>query len=193
MIARFGWVGFVVVLGLVLCSQVIFSQALLAAETSSDTVAASAAVVTSNTSALAPNTSSLVSKNPSSAADSSSIVTGGNIVQVVLSLVFIIVLIYVGAWYIRRMQLLNAVPGQSLHVVAALSVGARERVVLVQVGEQQMLLGVAPGRVNCLQNYSEPIITAKEARSGAFANMLSDRLSVDANQATSAGSDQGKL
>jgi flagellar protein FliO/FliZ len=39
------------------------------------------------------------------------------------------------------------------------AVGAKERAVLVQVGRQQLLLGVAPGRVNTLHVLTEPVTT----------------------------------
>jgi flagellar protein FliO/FliZ len=47
-----------------------------------------------------------------------------------------------------------------MKVVAALSVGPRERVVLVDVGGQQLLLGVAPGRVNMLHRFEQPVIAS---------------------------------
>jgi flagellar protein FliO/FliZ len=42
-------------------------------------------------------------------------------------------------------------------VIASLQVGQRERVVVVQVGDRQVLLGVAPGRVGLIQELAEPL------------------------------------
>ena len=99
--------------------------------------------------------------------------TGNSIIQVVLSLAFVIVLIYAVAWYIRRLQLTTAGTGQAMQVVSALSVGPRERVVLVQVGEEQLLLGVAPGRVNLLQQFETAVIDVKDANlQTSFAKIL---------------------
>lgn len=99
--------------------------------------------------------------------------TGTSVIHVILSLAFVIVLIYAVAWYIRRMQLTTAGSGQAMRVVTALSVGARERVVLVQVGEEQMLLGVAPGRVNLLQAFGSAVIDANDSNlQGSFAKIL---------------------
>jgi flagellar protein FliO/FliZ len=44
-----------------------------------------------------------------------------------------------------------------LRVVAGLAVGPRERVVLMQVGAQQVLLGVTPGSVRMLLILDEPL------------------------------------
>ena len=99
--------------------------------------------------------------------------TGTSVIQVVLSLAFVIVLIYAVAWYIRRMQLTTAGAGQAMRVVTALSVGARERVVLVQIGEEQLLLGVAPGRVNLLQKFETAVIDINDSNlQGSFAKIL---------------------
>ncbi len=40
-------------------------------------------------------------------------------------------------------------------MVAGISVGQKERVVLLQVGERQILVGVAPGNVNMLHVLEE--------------------------------------
>ena len=45
----------------------------------------------------------------------------------------------------------------ALQVVTEIAVGQKERVVLVQVGKQQLLIGVAPGRVSTLHVLDEPV------------------------------------
>jgi flagellar protein FliO/FliZ len=60
------------------------------------------------------------------------------------------------AWLLRRMS-----PGQigiasNLRVVAAVAVGPKERVVLVDIGEQRLVLGVAPGQVVRLAEMPRP-------------------------------------
>lgn len=111
--------------------------------------------------------------------------SGTSIVQVVLSLAFVIVLIYAAAWYIRRMQLTTAGAGQSMRVISALSVGSRERVVLVQVGEEQLLLGVAPGRVNLLRQFDSPIINSQDSSlRSSFSKILGDASSKSNGEST---------
>jgi flagellar protein FliO/FliZ len=75
-------------------------------------------------------------------------------------LVFLVVLVVGAAWLVRRaggMPALRA--GSTIRLVAALPVGPRERVVLVEVGGQQWLLGVASGSVKMLHHFEEPIAT----------------------------------
>lgn len=91
---------------------------------------------------------------PSTAPDPISI---QSVSQMVIGLVLVIALILFLAWALRR---LNAVPGQSgkMRVIATLPLGARERAILVQVGEEQLLLGVTSQSVNILARYDTPIL-----------------------------------
>ena len=51
------------------------------------------------------------------------------------------------AWIMRRMNRWQMSAGGSLRLLGGLSLGARERILLVQVGDTQLLVGVAPGYV----------------------------------------------
>lgn len=76
----------------------------------------------------------------------------------------------IGAWFlIKRMGGLPAQLNRNMKVVAALSVGARERVVLLDVGGEQLLLGVAPGRVNMLHRFEQPVVATDAESSDTFA------------------------
>lgn len=65
---------------------------------------------------------------------------------------------------------------QGFRVVASLPVGQRERVVLLEVGDRQVMLGVAPGRVNTLHVLDEPVVRAG-AGPGPAADVQSNWLS----------------
>lgn len=65
-------------------------------------------------------------------------------------LVLVIFAILVLAWILRRMP---GIPGQGQQVIEILAVrvvGARERLLLVQVGEEQILLGMTPAGIRHL-------------------------------------------
>lgn len=77
--------------------------------------------------------------------------------NVIGGLTAVLALILALAWLLRRVQQLPLAGQQSLRVSAALQVGARERVVLVTAGDTQLLLGVAPGQVNLLHRFDQPL------------------------------------
>ena len=74
----------------------------------------------------------------------------GGLVQATLGLAVVLALIWGAAWLVRRLTPAAGSVGSAIRVVAAQSVGPRERVVLVQLGEQVLVLGVAPGSVTKL-------------------------------------------
>ncbi|BAZ93884.1 flagellar protein [Thiohalobacter sp. COW1] len=102
-----------------------------------------------------------------------------NLLQVLLGLVAVIVLMLIFAWLMRRMSgFQGGVPG-AMRVLGGLSMGAREKVVLIQVGETQLVLGVAPGRVQTLHVLEEKIETPVREGAGmnSFARNLQQALS----------------
>ncbi len=103
-----------------------------------------------------------------------SVVDSDSVISVVLSLLFVVAVIFMLAWVMRRMGMATLRPNSLLKTVSSLSVGQRERIVLVQVGEQQLLLGVAQGRVETLHVLETPLsVEQKDATvSGSFAERL---------------------
>ncbi|MDY6949234.1 MAG: flagellar biosynthetic protein FliO [Pseudomonadota bacterium] len=84
-------------------------------------------------------------------------VGAGSLTQVTLSLLLVLGVVFGAAWLTRRLRGLGRFGNGALQVVTEVAVGTKERVVLVQVGKQQLLLGVAPGRVNTLHVLDEPV------------------------------------
>lgn len=103
----------------------------------------------------------------------------GNLTEVTLGLLAVLVVIFLVAWLVKRFGSFNTTVGGNLRVVGGVSVGQRERVLLVQVGDKQMLIGVAPGRVSMLHVLDEPI--ALEERTSGQDN-FSQRLQAALNQ-----------
>ncbi len=77
------------------------------------------------------------------------------IAQVLASLLAVILVIFALAWVARRLPAAGALRANWLQVRGSVSVGGRERVVLVQAGQEWLVLGVAPGQVRCLHVLSE--------------------------------------
>lgn len=78
--------------------------------------------------------------------------------NMVLGLLFLLAVVIAGWWLVRRASGLQIKHGNGLRVIAAISVGPRERVVLIELAGEQMLLGVAPGNVNLLHRFEQPVM-----------------------------------
>jgi len=73
------------------------------------------------------------------------------VMQMLLGLAFVLGLIVLASWVLRRFGAGPSAPGALVRIVTAASVGPREKVVLIEIQDQWLVLGVAPGRVSMLQ------------------------------------------
>ncbi len=81
----------------------------------------------------------------------------GQLLQLVLGLLLVIGLIFVLAWLMRRVQRAGPAGNQVIKLVGSRALGTRDRLVLVQVGNEQVLLGVSPGSITALHVMNEPV------------------------------------
>jgi flagellar protein FliO/FliZ len=72
------------------------------------------------------------------------------LLQMIVGLVLVLVCIIALAWFAKRFRYMQSSSVASMQILGGISMGARERVVLMQVGSTRLLLGVAPGCINTL-------------------------------------------
>lgn len=80
----------------------------------------------------------------------SSAVSAGGMLQVILSLILVLGAIVLVAWILKRINLPQNAAGSALKVISGVAVGQRERIVLVEVNDTWLVVGVAPGQVTAL-------------------------------------------
>ncbi|PTS82746.1 flagellar biosynthetic protein FliO [Pseudomonas sp. HMWF032] len=105
---------------------------------------------------------------------------GGQVVQLLLGLLLVIGLIFLLAWVMRRVQQIVPRGGQVISVLATQPLGPRDRLVLVQVGGEQVLLGLTPGTITALHVLKEPVhLPDAQPASTEFAQRLMELLGKD--------------
>lgn len=103
--------------------------------------------------------------------------TGSALLQMTLSLALVLILLVGTLWLLKRFRVGQRSAGGTLKVVASAAVGPRENVVIVEVGEEWLVLGVAPGNVRLLKTRPRGEGAPPEAEaSGAFAARLLETL-----------------
>jgi len=80
----------------------------------------------------------------------------GNMLQVLFGLGLVLAVIAGMAWALRRFAPGQVAASGTVRVVGGVAVGPKERVVLVDVGETRLVLGVAPGYVCTLLEMPRP-------------------------------------
>lgn len=115
---------------------------------------------------------------PASAAAEDGLSLAGTVGQMVLGLGLVLALLFGALMLIKRLSLPRGPAASSLRVVGAAAVGPRERVVLVEVGDKLLVLGVAQGQVEGLHTFDAADFPrdATEERPDATAAGFADRL-----------------
>jgi flagellar protein FliO/FliZ len=93
--------------------------------------------------------------------------------QMLLGLAVVVGLIFASLWLLKRLSAPRGAFRQVLRVLAGVAVGPRERVVLIEIGETWLLLGVAPGQVRTLHTLPRSELpAAAEPQAKDFASWL---------------------
>jgi flagellar protein FliO/FliZ len=74
----------------------------------------------------------------------------GSLLQTIVSLLFVLALLVGLAWAMKRFGPRAMGGAANMRVIGALSLGGRERIMVVEVADQWIVVGAAPGRVNVL-------------------------------------------
>ena len=76
--------------------------------------------------------------------------SAGSLLQTILALVFVLALLIGLAWFMKRYGPKVMGGNNKMRVVSSLNLGGRERIVLVEVADQWIVVGASPGRINAL-------------------------------------------
>lgn len=96
----------------------------------------------------------------------------GAMLQSFFALLIVLGVIAGAAWLLKRTQRLHGASNDVLHNVAAMAVGPKERVVVVEVGETWLVLGVAPGQVRPLHTLPRQTLPERSVNAPKFADWL---------------------
>ena len=99
---------------------------------------------------------------------------GPALLQVVVALAVTLALVFAAAWVFKRIGGGAATTSGVIRILAAAPLGTRERVLLVEVHVQQLLLGVTQQQVSNLHTFAEgtPVIAAGEDFKATLKNWM---------------------
>lgn len=101
----------------------------------------------------------------------SSLFTGDYLLQVIGSFVVVILLLVGVLVLLRRFNGVSSQLSGNMRVISSVGVGQRERVVLLQVGEEQILVGVGPGNVRKIHAFDEPVVEPLASTTPSFSDV----------------------
>lgn len=77
-------------------------------------------------------------------------VSSGDVLNWSVGLLIVLAIFFLSVWVMRKSGQLPVGGVEKMRVLSGLSLGMREKVVLLQVGQKQLVLGVTPGRIETL-------------------------------------------
>jgi len=80
----------------------------------------------------------------------------GAVLQTLVGLAVVIALVFACAWLARRFGLQPSARGQMVRTVGGVSLGGKERVAVVEIGDTWLVVGAAPGNVRLLHTMPAP-------------------------------------
>jgi flagellar protein FliO/FliZ len=86
-----------------------------------------------------------------------------SILSIFLSLLLVVAIIFALAFIARRFNVTQAGNGQ-LKVVASMAAGAKEKIMVVDVGGEQFLIGITAHNINQLGKLDNPLETANTSK-----------------------------
>ena len=102
---------------------------------------------------LQAENSSQLSSNP---------ISTGYFIKLILALVVVLGLVFFLAWAVKKFQYLPALGHGAIKVLNTRAIGQKDRLLLVQIGEEQLLLGVSSNGIQALHKLKEPLTFENE-------------------------------
>ncbi len=94
-------------------------------------------------------------------------VSSGGIAQIIFSLLLVLAAIFLVAWLLKRMNMVQQGRGNLLKVLGGVAIGQRERIVLVEVNDTWLVVGVGPNQIRTLHSLQKPVLGTAEGPEGS--------------------------
>ncbi len=145
---------------LCLCLSVFFLLATQAvtAQDSAQVETAVTAPVSAQTASVASTPNTAPAKTTTVNNTAAPIGSGRHLVNVTLALMGIIGLIFALSWFVKRFSQGSFSANSHIKILSAMPLGTRERIALIEVGGQQLLLGITSTSINTLHVFETPVV-----------------------------------
>ena len=84
-------------------------------------------------------------------------ITGADLFRMLGSLALVVALMLALLWGLRQLQskINSQNSGRRLQIIESLSVGTRQKVALIRVGEREVLIGISPTQINGIASWPD--------------------------------------
>ena len=106
-------------------------------------------------------------------------ISGADVFRMLGSLALVIALLVLLLWALRKLQgkMNSQNAGRRLQIVESLSVGTRQKIALIRVGEREVLVGISPTQINGIASWPDGHVQPtdfSETLVSSFSNQVLD-------------------
>jgi flagellar protein FliO/FliZ len=105
-------------------------------------------------------------------------ITGADVFRMLGSLALVIALLVLLLWSLRKLQskMNSHNVGRRLQIIESLSVGTRQKIALIRVGQREVLIGISPTQINSIATWPDGSVQSSdlEDSSLSFASHVLD-------------------
>jgi len=111
-------------------------------------------------------------------------ISGADVFRMLGSLALVIALLVLLLWALRKLQgkMNNQHTGRRIQIVESLSIGTRQKIALIRVGQHEVLVGISPTQINGIASWPDGQIQQTD-----FSDTLASSLSNHALDAHAPG------
>lgn len=98
-----------------------------------------------------------------------------SILQTLFALILVVGLMFATAWFARKLAGERRFGNEAIKIVGGIALGPRERVMLLEIGEEWLVVGVIPGQIRTLHRLPKgniPTTGHSEPMNKSFADWL---------------------
>lgn len=105
------------------------------------------------------------------------IVGGGDVASLLISMLIVIAVILVLGWLYSRSRFIGGGSAEAIQIVASRALGTKERLLVVEVADQQLLIGMTANGVQTLHVFEKPVeINTPAVENSGFGSRLRSAL-----------------
>ena len=90
------------------------------------------------------------------------------VIQILISFLAVVAFIFLLAWFMRKTGRFGSGAGQAIKIVSTLSLGMREKIMVLNIGGTNIVVGVAPGQIRTLHVLDSELDINKESAGSNF-------------------------
>lgn len=113
-----------------------------------------------------------VGNDTAPALPSAPVLGGGDVLNMIISMLFLVAVIVVLGWLYSRSRFVGSGGSNAINVVATRALGPKERLLIVEVADQQLLVGMTATAVQTLHVFDKPVAIENPPAPAGFANRL---------------------